>query len=109
MSGKARPSLCRSILKRLPYSGLSNTENDCIQELCELHIPKKPNKKSVQYGINEYTNVAPEYMDCITPCYIDEIRCPNCEELLRTETSILYCSHCGQAIDWSENNETINR
>ncbi len=83
MSGKARPSLCRSILKRLPYFGISNTENDCIQKLCELHIPKKPNKKLVQ-------------------CYIDEIRCPNCEELLRTETSILYCSHCGQAIDWSD-------
>lgn len=34
------------------------------------------------------------------PCVIDKYCCPNCnEEIMRQDK---YCNHCGQAIDWSE-------
>jgi hypothetical protein len=44
---------------------------------------------------------------------IIHVHCPNCDRVLRHETNPLivrqvnhrFCSHCGQSLDWSKDNE----
>ena len=37
--------------------------------------------------------------------YTDSYRCPNCQGAFAGTGIACYCYHCGQAIDWSEEDE----
>ena len=60
---------------------------DRLQELVERATPKKP-IKSEEQDIR----------------YVTKYECPNCHQYFTGKIS-KYCYHCGQALDWSEENE----
>ncbi len=66
----------------------------CIDEALEKQIPKKPDIYGDGYDDNG--NLIYDTYDC-----------PNCEKSYEMDYEKYdYCPSCGQAIDWSEENET---
>jgi Zn-finger nucleic acid-binding protein len=61
----------------------------------EKQIPKKPELVPEPYddGIEQITR------------YIDLPYCPNCGDLMVDFTGHKHCTNCGQAIDWSGEDE----
>lgn len=68
---------------------------DTLKELVEKATPKKPLKAHVSYNIG-YDDVAID----------DAYECPICGKRIADDymdgNRFDYCMHCGQAIDWSE-------
>ena len=58
---------------------------DTLQELVDKETPKKIVQKQVKHWIDYH--------------------CPSCNHKLRRDTQYKYCPHCGQKLDWSEENE----
>ena len=76
------------IRKNLHLEDIDNEElSKCIDEALEKQIAKKPiptEEQNIRFAMN-YT-------------------CPSCKKHF-TGTGIAdYCYHCGQALDWSDNN-----
>lgn len=71
--------------KNLHYQNQVAPQVDCdvLQELVDKATPKKPMQKAAGRKV-----------------------CPNCERSTVREVSPRYCSICGQAIDWSDNETT---
>lgn len=68
------------------YLGHVEDENmDLMYELAEKASPMKPKNKNIDEDVR-YTNWY----------------CPRCGEQHRNLYPLNYCSHCGQAIDWSD-------
>ena len=88
MSGKCRPSLRAKTLLSVARSNLSTTDKKCIHAVFERFIPKKPTPLVNVYPSGQY-------------------ECPNCEFGLRAskEWQDKYCCNCGQAIDWSDDDD----
>ena len=83
MSGKARPSVCESILKEIYcWKWTSETKRKAVIELCERNIPQKviPNDT--------------------TPLYYWDAFCPKCGK--QHVIYCNYCSACGQRLDWGD-------
>ena len=74
------------IRKNPTYQDVDNVElSKCIDEALEKQIPKKPINNDTK-GIR----------------YTDSYICPNCNRGF-TGTGIAdYCYHCGQALDWGD-------
>lgn len=79
---------------------------ETAKKALEKQIPKKPIDEFSTHAI--YDNDG-NYLDQLN---IFTFKCPACNNILASgEISITdcveihYCEHCGQAIDWSENNE----
>ena len=75
-------------LRQFPnaFLALNGTWGECIKAL-EKQIPKKP-------AVSEDQPVR----------YVITYKCPDCGGKF-TGTVSNYCYHCGQALDWSEENE----
>lgn len=64
-----------------------NEDIGVLMELVERATPKKPKKY-------------------ITPYNYIEFECPNCHTVTHTNFIRPYCGECGQALDWSEDDES---
>ena len=83
MPGKARPSVCESILKEIYcWKWTSETKRKAVIELCEKNIPQK---------------VIPNDTE---PTYYWDAFCPKCGVL--HDGCCNYCSECGQRLDWGD-------
>lgn len=68
------------------YLGHVEDENmDLMYELAKKATPKKPTHVHADKLLSYY-----------------EWNCPACDEFHMAHVMKKYCSHCGQAIDWSE-------
>lgn len=63
---------------------------DKCREALEKQIPKKP--------ICEVVEIKSEGMQG----YIRYLKCPNCKWNIDEENTVDFCTYCGQAIDWSD-------
>lgn len=81
------------VVKRIeidrPHPGLDEAEK-MMYEALEKQIPKKPKKETVQ--VNGYDHGCDDY------CYTKE-SCPSCNFSVFHAS---YCHHCGQALDFTE-------
>ena len=88
------PEEALKIRKNPHFEDVDNEElSRCIDEALEKQIPKKPNRT--------------DWKDLPASQVLwkrDRISCPNCNwELLSTwDGGLRYCYHCGQALDWGD-------
>ena len=95
MSGMTREEAIKNITTYL-YAEFENVPKKVIEALemaiadMEKQIYKKPNKHE--------EDILGEYYSC-----------PNCSENEINELYDKYCFRCGQALDWSEENDDVYR
>lgn len=89
-----KPNEALEIITNAIQTGKLTRERDIAlaiaQEALEKQIPKEPikdNDQNVRYTIM---------------CYI----CPNCGKGFAGTGIAVYCYHCGQALDWNDEEET---
>ena len=88
-------------LKQFPnaFLALNGTWGECIKAL-EKQIPKKPRITVQKYMYHE-EEISANFTHC--PCCFDDIQLGYFDTLVDKGTP--YCQRCGQALDWSEENE----
>lgn len=62
-------------------------ETNTLQELVDKETPKKVVEKEIMCWLND----KPHYY----------AKCPNCNSAVKNN-GIIYCSQCGQKLDWSD-------
>ena len=68
-----------------------NTNKSVLQELIDKAMPMEPNEETATAEfINDYPTTVMIY------------RCAKCCEIVHPFDGDLYCRHCGQALDWSD-------
>lgn len=82
----------KSIRQNPTVQDVDNQElSKMIDDAIEKQIPKRPFLVEPREG------------------YVVAVVCPNCHCDSFGDNKDKYCINCGQALDWGEENETINR
>ena len=80
------PNKKQELVDRLAAYENTGLTPEQVQELAERNAPNKPIK------MNDETVIR----------YTDAYRCPNCGKSFSGTGIADYCYHCGQRLDWSE-------
>lgn len=75
---------------------------DCIEKGLQKLIDRATPKKVIKEKADKSYELQGYYYES----YRTEYHCPSCLEKLISKNKNIFCNNCGQAIDWSDDNET---
>ena len=97
---EAQSKIARTLVRIIGYPTFASQvekDFDVLDELVEKATPKKVLKRETN---GQEIKVGNGTFKLATMWY-----CPSCKNWISPSTSVNNCGHCGQAIDWSEEDE----
>ena len=98
---EAKSNIINTLTRQVGYKAYKNLyekDLETLQELVDKATPKKVEKR--------LTNGEPIKIGNVTFRIAKVWYCPNCDNWISPSTSVNYCGHCGQKLDyWSEYDE----